>query len=381
MASTTRRTLRRHKKSRNGCRNCKLRSVKCDETKPGCRQCIAYGVTCNYDDGKSDLQVSTENEIVFKLPPSVSYWPNQKEQILDKFQMRTALTISAGRRLQVFQKEIVALARTNPILMDAISTLTLMHERYLTGVSSTRLSTSEAYHWYRALSAFNSRLLLPLRREEYIPLWTVATIFSIIVYTYPNADTPEQAWPLRAASTSDLDWLLMNTGKHEVHKLAGNEWDADPVFQILSFQHEDELLPQSPAKVDFESIPKWFSRVFHLDGDSDSRRNPYHTAAIELAEVLDRNCPVITTILSFAAFRMNISHELQQLLLRKDPRALLLLACWYAKVCNIGVWWLTPRAVLEGQAICRYLEEQHGYDMDIQLVLQFPKSILFSSVY
>ncbi|KFY37988.1 hypothetical protein V495_06813 [Pseudogymnoascus sp. VKM F-4514 (FW-929)] len=47
---------RRHKKSRGGCGNCKLRSVKCDETKPGCKRCAAYGVSCSYNPNSADLQ-------------------------------------------------------------------------------------------------------------------------------------------------------------------------------------------------------------------------------------------------------------------------------------------------------------------------------------
>lgn len=38
-----------HRKSRSGCRNCKLRRVKCDETRPACRNCIGLLVICNYD--------------------------------------------------------------------------------------------------------------------------------------------------------------------------------------------------------------------------------------------------------------------------------------------------------------------------------------------
>lgn len=69
------RNRRAHKKSRQGCRNCKLRSVKvsnavmsflrgrvtnarlkCDETKPNCKKCTTFRVTCNYDSKAPDLQ-------------------------------------------------------------------------------------------------------------------------------------------------------------------------------------------------------------------------------------------------------------------------------------------------------------------------------------
>ncbi|KND92718.1 Sterol uptake control protein 2 [Tolypocladium ophioglossoides CBS 100239] len=39
---------RPHKKSRRGCRNCKVRKVKCDEAKPECRTCRIRGEDCLY---------------------------------------------------------------------------------------------------------------------------------------------------------------------------------------------------------------------------------------------------------------------------------------------------------------------------------------------
>ncbi|TVY90131.1 Pestheic acid cluster transcriptional regulator [Lachnellula willkommii] len=51
MSSTTEssRRMKTHKKSKKGCGNCKLRKSKCDETKPTCKGCEAYGTFCNYD--------------------------------------------------------------------------------------------------------------------------------------------------------------------------------------------------------------------------------------------------------------------------------------------------------------------------------------------
>ena len=41
-------TRRHHSKSRTGCTVCKNRRIKCDETKPACRQCVDYGRQCSY---------------------------------------------------------------------------------------------------------------------------------------------------------------------------------------------------------------------------------------------------------------------------------------------------------------------------------------------
>ncbi|EWZ36331.1 uncharacterized protein FOBCDRAFT_232051 [Fusarium oxysporum Fo47] len=39
---------RTHQKSRNGCRNCKRRRVKCDEGKPSCSNCIRFSLPCDF---------------------------------------------------------------------------------------------------------------------------------------------------------------------------------------------------------------------------------------------------------------------------------------------------------------------------------------------
>lgn len=50
-----------HRKSRSGCRNCKLRRVKCDETRPACHNCISQFVRCNYDPMSASSKASSSS--------------------------------------------------------------------------------------------------------------------------------------------------------------------------------------------------------------------------------------------------------------------------------------------------------------------------------
>lgn len=59
----------------------------------------------------------------------------------------------------------------------------------------------------------------------------------------------------------------------------------------------------------------------------------------------------------FLSFISNLRPGYKKLLELKDPRALLFLAWWNVKVSQVEeCWWTWRRAVLEGRAICRYLE-------------------------
>ncbi|KAI1029528.1 hypothetical protein LB504_010649 [Fusarium proliferatum] len=54
---------RAHQKSRNGCRNCKRRRVKCDEGKPSCSNCIRFPLPCDFS-----VDQIASNNIVPEVP-------------------------------------------------------------------------------------------------------------------------------------------------------------------------------------------------------------------------------------------------------------------------------------------------------------------------
>jgi hypothetical protein len=60
----------------------------------------------------------------------------------------------------------------------------------------------------------------------------------------------------------------------------------------------------------------------------------------------------------------------RNLLLEKDPRALLILGYWFAILCKLNQWWIDDRAKLECRSICMYLE--HNDDHRIVGLLEFP---------
>lgn len=117
-----------HRKSRQGCGNCKLRRVKCDERQPQCERCIAYGVACSYDKNSSDLQLSASGALMLELScvggkislnrtdapsmerplrdPSLEakYVLNSTDlEMLAKFQTRTVYTIGTAQTCHLYK--------------------------------------------------------------------------------------------------------------------------------------------------------------------------------------------------------------------------------------------------------------------------------------
>ncbi|KAK5050580.1 hypothetical protein LTR84_003862 [Exophiala bonariae] len=373
------RRIKAHSKSKQGCRNCKLRSVKCDETKPQCRKCGSYGVMCNYDGTNLDLHLKVEaaalsgvliTETV--LPSYLPYRISEHEQVLRRFRNRTSLTVSDGKRLKIYQNEIITLAHTSSYLMHTLLTLTLMHDRFLSPVFSGGPSSRETYHCYQAAATLQKQLALPMQVAEQAGLWVASALLSIIVFAQVDGESAEDVWPLRPNSTPTIDWIKIGKGKREIFNITSLLHD-DPFFSALTVILHPETEFTLRTGPNFKQLPLPFIRLYNLSDTDTDEINHYRDAIVRLARVLDPLCHPVQVIMEFWGFT-NMTAEFKALLGCKDPRALLILAYWYMRASQLGVWWLRPRTYLEGRAICMYLDRYHSDDLDIRSLLQYPKA-------
>jgi len=290
---------------------------------------------------------------------------------LGRFQTRTVLTIGTARTSQVYQNELMKLACLHPYLMHVVQTITAIHDRYLSAPSSSNPSTAQSYHWSQAAALFNKKLSAPIQPSDRDALWATAVLLGAIAFSSIEASKPEDAWPLKSSSVSDLEWLNMVVGKHAIWKIA-DPLRKDSVFQKLSDARGHDCFFSVAPGPEHDFFLSAFTNLCNLSIWSTSETNPYYAAVHSLAPLLDIECDQSTLLkfLSFLTCYMN--SEFRDLLERKDPRAMLLLAYWYAKVCR-SQWWIARRAMLECQAICIHLERYHGGDAAIQDLLLFPK--------
>ena len=273
--------------------------------------------------------------------------------------------------------DLLTLASQHAFLMHAVLSLTLMHDRYLSGASDTKLSVTEAFHWYQSTAFFNDKLSKPIDFSERDALWATAACLGTIAFYYLEAETPEEAWPLKAPSPMDLNWLSLSEGKTKLWKMTR---PSKSVFELLSPYQNTAPKPTTPNVHGLEALPPEFIKLCGLDAASTSANNPYHAIASSLAKSLHSDCR-LTTILSFLTFVMTIPPQYRDLLKRKDPCALLLLAYWFAKMCQFEHWWMIKRTSLEGQAICIYLQRYYGDNADIQKLLPFPMMMCGSAAW
>jgi len=207
---------------------------------------------------------------------------------------------------------------------------------------------------------------------EQAALWTATALLGIIVFAQLDTDTPHEIWPLGPCSTPKVDWVRIGQGKSEVYKMTTLIHD-DPVFSPLTVIHNPEKEFKLCTGLTLGQLPLPFVRLYGLGNDASGEVNHYRPALVQLARVLDPKCPPVQVVMDFWGFT-NMPSEFKALLDNRDPRALLILAYWYMRVNQLGVWWLRPRTVLEGRAICAYLEQHYSADPDLQSLLRFPKA-------
>jgi len=162
----------------------------------------------------------------------------------------------------------------------------------------------------------------------------------------------------------------MSVGKVAIWDVT-NPLRPDSIFHTIAEKDETGTRSSTSTASRIVGVPSAFTQLCGLDNSPTVDSNPYHAAVHVLVPLLYIECDQ-STIGRFLAFVSYMRPAFQRLLEQKDPRALLLLAYWYAKVCH-SLWWIARRAMLECQATCLYLERYHAGETAIQELLQFPK--------
>ncbi|PKK48018.1 hypothetical protein CI102_5521 [Trichoderma harzianum] len=362
-------------RSRFGCRNCKLRKVKCDESKPCCKRCISFGVLCNFRLDVLDLQPVTCDPVLYasqvarqgtvlQAPPSSSVWTSDGsnfyqldskcQDFVTRYLGRSLITPDDPKMVQV-NRSLMALAFFNPFLMHASIAVAYAYDRHLTQSSDCRLSVEECYHRSQSLAIFNKRLNEPINIKDKDAIWATAAALAVLSFSTPDATTPEESWPLKPAQPTDLEWLRINTGKMSLWCLA-NPLRSDSLFRIMESTFAEMNSPLPEKGIDGMLIV--LACVCHLEDSSTTENNPYFKAAHAVSRI-QRLPDNQVTIGQTEVFTRCICGPFKSLLQRKDPIALLLMYLWYRKAGR-SIWWIELRARVECPSISSYLRLYHS---------------------
>jgi len=256
--------------------------------------------------------------------------------------------------------------------MHMVQAVTALHDRILAPNPTPHQTRAELYHASRAAALFNKQLSQPLRPEDRDPLWATAALLGIAAMCWMEASCAEEAWPMKLRNPTDLDWIRISRSKAAV-------WDlTDPMRGGGRFRHmaEAQLRNQEAAqgimaKLGIEELPAKLLALCDVDKYSTTESNPYLSALEGLGAAMAVE-GIRANILILLGFVGKIDDDFQDLLKKRDPRAMLLMAYWYAKIKGT-MWWLDRRSMLEGAAICKYLERNHADETEILELLSYQK--------
>jgi hypothetical protein len=248
--------------------------------------------------------------------------------------------------------------------MHAILAVTTAEERYHASTLLGQKNTSQTYHELQCAKILNQKLSRKIVPQERDPLWATATFLGVLTMITIDARIPEEAWPCKPSSPSDLSWLRMSEGKMSLFRLV-NPVRPGSVFHSLS-DHFTQMMAPLPRK-GLDGIPSDIIRLCHLDLYSSIDNHVYFAAAHSLSQV--RRIPDIETNTSLVyIFVHKMQPSFRNLLKLKDPIALLLLGLWYTKARSAS-WYISCRATIESKSIVLYLQRYHAGNYAIQEVL------------
>jgi hypothetical protein len=260
-------------------------------------------------------------------------------------------------------------------VLHSILRFTLMHDRYIYDPLGTPASTAEAFHAYHAAALFSDVLSAPDRsNREKDALWATSALQGACAFAAIEATCAEEAWPLKSAGITDLQWLKLSSGKRAVWQMADPMRKDSAFREIRELEHRqrDNILAIARSGALESRLPD-LKKLYNLDS-RNAGNCPYASAVVLIGTLMQVDCSHATA-LWFLSFIMEMEPDFAQLLEDKDPAALLLLSWWYAKILRYNSWWMSRRALFECQAICIYVDQVLEPQHEMRLMLEFPRSV------
>lgn len=258
--------------------------------------------------------------------------------------------------------------------------MTAMHDRFHQGVETPFDDCSmetQYYHLGRAAALFKDRLIKPINKTaDRNAIWITASLLNHMSASALKTWDYERSWPLTEASDPHLDWFNMSQGLLVIYNLSSPTEEGGLFHHLFQNPRYDFLKDKwkQDTRDGIDGIPLSFVSLCGLNASSNVENNPYHAAVRALTEIWDME-PNKYTAFRFMSFISLLRPEMKDLLRKKDPRALLILAYWYTKMFDLH-WWVHQRSVVECTAICVYLQRYHSSDRLLMDVLQCPLSRL-----
>jgi hypothetical protein len=360
-------TRRQHSKSRSGCTVCKKRRIKCDETKPACRQCVNFGRKCSFLStvsqvlpGQTPQRLEKDHEasrdVLFshvwdKLQSraelcnltDVSTQKANVEALLDHFIDCNDEWLATPLFQQLVQRHGVQLGLWSEYLLHAILAVTASHLEYL-DPTKKELKFVSSFHYSLSLRLYQEKLA-DVQSQDIDAIFACGMIHIMMVIKNTVSD------PLTDGDTlGGFNSLLVGVKSiksfpsfHRAFHLQAQ--DRHVLFHELFFRctlpdQPVENHPKKPAMM--AQMANLESHIEQLVGDAvfdNTYRKPFQY--LVLISEHEPNSNLVDLFLSFAT---QLEGRYLEALETEEPVALLLICYWFALLSTIEQWWVTKPA-------------------------------------
>lgn len=306
--------------------------------------------------------------------------PNQMTPILQTlhhFDTVTYLSMGSELAQQVIRLCLRRTAMEKAYLLHAVNGVSAAHLCHLLPAAQypkphRQSKLAAAYHWREALRLFREELNGGGMKENVDTL--ISTVMLICVHQYMlNDSTPDPAQSFVYTSSDKregcLQWLAIHQGFHVIwNELGDLVWQSIwcPVLKDADFKYIAPPFPDFHRK---DKVYTLFLEFCDISEQSTARDNPYYIP-LEYLLFFRQLEPCINNFTKLVTFVGHMGDRFQKLLLKRERRALLILAHWLAMMSELQQWWISGRSRAECCAIVTFL--LHDRDERVKQLLAYP---------
>ncbi|KAJ5509782.1 hypothetical protein N7527_011925 [Penicillium freii] len=330
-----------HKKSRNGCNQCKERRVKCDETRPLCSVCTTRELPCIYSTPYPQRHSTTEASPKPEPKPSTKpvfgspKYDARHLLLMHKFSTETCKSICGDQSdMEDWQVLIPKLAFEHEFLLHGILSLAALHmvattadPEQVQSYLDTALECNEL-----AFAPFREALahLTPLNCDAVFAQSAIVTIIGIALPRL-NAQHRGESFSMIETMTT-VSGLLQ--GANKISQIS-KPWRQASIFFKYEWRHNPMLDPEMANAI---------AQLRALNGSIENTDSAQHTMNQEAIDSLHdsfakfTHAPHPAPILAWIAY---VKREFVDGLRARQPLQLLILMNWAVLLNELGAhfWW------------------------------------------
>ncbi|KAJ5163144.1 Aflatoxin biosynthesis regulatory protein [Penicillium coprophilum] len=377
---------RSHRKSRAGCVNCKQRRIKCDEVKPHCLRCKKYGIECDYSSQPArphkaknivskftkispellsiDSQASSMSlmvvadklkELLHPPPATGTKLPRlltdatasaRTIEALHHFHKGPAFATESQTPLRIVMGKVVELAFETPFLMHAIIAAATSHLCTLLP-DSRDYRLAEAYHWQQTINQYSTEVSKAITHQNMDQLYSACMMISMHSFLQKNFN-PRTSFVFTTDPTA-LTWLRLQAGLRYLLERT-LPWLRQSIWWTVFMESRAPSLNFEDKRPGRVGLDPDLADLCRISDETTIESNPCLWPLRMLMGLL----PFERTTGSFQVYNTwmgRLENPFYECLLRKEPRALVLLAWWLGLMCYVEEWWVEMRVRSECTAI------------------------------